>query len=77
LTDSRLSAPAWRKRFAIRIEGAGRFFELSWFVWLPTIVAGGGLLVGLFLRDIGFIVVSLGIGFSAFLMWAFYSHRDD
>jgi len=77
LTDSRLSAPTWRERFAIRFEGAGRVFELGWFVWLPLVAAVGTLVVGLLLREIGYFVVSLGAAVSAFLMWGFFSQRDE
>ena len=77
LTDSQLSTPTWRERFAIRIEGAGRVFVLGWFVWLPIIAAVGTLLVGFFLREIAYIVISLCSAFSAFLMWAVLSQRDE
>jgi hypothetical protein len=77
LAASQLSASTWRERFAIRLGGIGRIFDLGWFVWLPIVAAVGTMLVGLFLRQIGYIVISLIVGFSAFLMWAVLSQRDE
>jgi hypothetical protein len=69
---SHLAVPTWRERFAIRVDGFGRVLVLAWFVWLPIVAAVATLLVGVSLRDIGYIAISLVAKFLAFLMCAFF-----
>ena len=46
-------------------------------VWFPAGVAVVTLVVGLATRDVEWIVLSLVVGFCAFLGWAVWTHIDE
>jgi uncharacterized membrane protein len=69
--------PKVPKRRPVGIGPGWQLFDLAWFVWIPMVFAILGLIVGLFLFDLTYIVLAPIIAFSAFLMWHVIRAAND
>jgi hypothetical protein len=70
---SRSPSASRAKRFNAFLRGYMRWDQL----WFPAAVAVVTLVIGLVTRDLEWIVLSLLVGFCAFLGWAVWTHIDE